>query len=626
VYSAQNTLPGVEAKVLTLASWSGRRRDPSREKGSGVTVEDVPVLIVGGGGCGLTASILLSDLGVQSLLVERHPDTSHLPKAHYLNQRTMEIFRAHGLAEDVYAKGSPAENMAAMCWMTSLGGDGPLDRKVIHRADAFGGGALAPIYMRDSPSRGGNLPQMLLEPLMREHAEARSLSTLRFGHEVISVEEAGEVVIAAILDREREEAYEVRARYVFGADGGRTLGPQLGVVMEGPTNMVDMVAVHVSADLSAAIDDDAPLVRFFLSPEAGDWRRSGAIVPAGPTFWDRRSEDWVLYFGLAPDDDARTDEQAMVSHIRGLLKLPDLALTIHLVSHWLVERVVADRYQVGRVLLGGDAVHRHPPQTGLGLNTAIQDAHNLAWKLAAVLRGEATGQLLASYEGERRPIGVRNASWAFMAFQNHAVIDAAIGLSADAPPEVNRQTFTAMFENSFEGATRRQRVIEAIGTQRVEYQAHGIELGFSYDEGALVPDGSTRPEEVPMGCDYHPTTRPGHRLPHAWLERSRDRLSTLDLISPGRFLLLTGPDGGPWEAAALTAAGALGIVIDAVRIGGHDGLVDVDGQWAAVREIGDGGAVLVRPDGHVAWRHSDPSPTPADTLLEALESVLGRRP
>ncbi len=588
--------------------------------------EEVQVLIVGGGGCGLTASTLLSDLGIESLLVERHPSTSHLPKAHYLNQRTMEIMRAYGLADEIYAKGSPAENMAEVSWMTSLGGDGPLDRRLIHRVDAFGGGALEPIYMRDSPCRSGNLPQMLLEPILRDHAEGRPLGTLRFGHELTALVDEGQAVTATVLDRTSGDSYEVRASYVIAADGGRTLGPECGVVMEGPTNMVDMVAVHVTADLSDFVHEDAALVRFFINPEAGDWRRSGAIVPAGPTYWDRRSEDWVVYFGLATDDDARTDEEAMAPHIRGLLKLPDLELTVHRVSHWLIERVVADRYRAGRVLLAGDAVHRHPPNTGLGLNTAIQDAHNLAWKLAAVLRGEAPDELLDSYEAERRPIGLRNAGWAFMAFQNHAVIDAAIGLMPEAPPEVNRQTFMAMFDESFEGATRRQRVIEAIGTQRVEFQAHGIELGFSYDEGAFVPDGSPKPEEVPMGCDYEPTTRPGHRMPHAWLGRSGERLSTLDLIAPGRFLVLTGPSGDAWETAAQVAVDTLGIGVDTVRIGGPEGAVDVEGQWGRVREVADDGIVLVRPDGHVAWRSNGAQPAPANELCRVFAAVLRREP
>jgi len=583
---------------------------------------EVPVLIVGGGGCGLTASILLSDLGIESLLLERHPDTSHLPKAHYLNQRTMEIFRAHGLADEVYEKGSPLKNMATVSWMTSLGGTGPLDRKLIHQMDAFGGGALEPIYMRDSPSRSGNLPQMLLEPLLRDHAEARPQGSLRFGHELTALIDAGDAATATVVDRASGESYAVRTKYVIGADGGRTLGQELGVVMEGPTNMVDMVAVHITADLSDVIDDDSPLVRFYLNPDAGDWRRSGAIVPAGPIYWDRRSEDWVVYFGLAPDDDARTDEEAMAPHIRNLLKLPELELSVHRVSHWLIERVVADRYRVGRVLLAGDAVHRHPPNTGLGLNTAIQDAHNLAWKLAAVLRGEASEDLLESYETERRPVGLRNAGWAFMAFQNHAVIDAAIGLMPEAPLEVNRQTFMAMFEDSFEGATRRQRVVEAIGTQRVEFQAHDIELGFSYEEGALVPDGTAKRVETPMGCEYHPTTRPGHRMPHAWLERNGERLSTLDLITPGRFLFLTGPGGEAWENAAAAVTEALDVPVTAVRIGGQDGAVDLEGRWSEVRDIADDGAVLVRPDGHVAWRSLGGHSTPADELCSAITRVL----
>jgi 2,4-dichlorophenol 6-monooxygenase len=284
--------------------------------------------------------------------------------------------------------------------------------------------------------------------------------------------------------------------------------------------------------------------------------------------------------------------------------------------------VVADRYRVGRVFLAGDAAHRHPPTTGLGLNTAIQDAHNLAWKLAAVLAGRAAPTLLDSYEPERQPIGVRNVDWAMFTFLNHLVIDAGIGLLPGQPPEANRAAFEAYFADTPMGATRRARAAEVLRTQRTEFQAHDLEIGFHYPAGALVGDGTSAPPADPMGGEYHPTTRPGHRLPHAWLEREGTRCSTHDVVPLGGFALLTGPAGSSWADAAERAAEVFGVPVRLARIGVE--YADVDGAWARLREVSDAGAVLVRPDNHVAYRAPAAVPDATEALITALAAVLGR--
>jgi 2,4-dichlorophenol 6-monooxygenase len=585
---------------------------------------DVPVLIVGGGGCGLSASSFLSNLGVEHVLVERHGSTSHLPKAHYLNQRTMEIFRQHGIADSVYEVGTPPDKMGKVRWRTSLGGDGTLDGRTFFTMDSFGGGETAERYLRDSPSPSSNYPQLRLEPLLRRQAEQRGPGRVRFGHELVELAQDEDCVTATVLDRATEETYQVRAQYVVAADGGKTVGAALGVQMQGPTGLLDMVSTHFSADLSAWADESC-LITWFVNPDgAGSWG-SGVVVPMGPT-WGAKSEEWVLHFTFGPDDPARFDEQAIVPRMRELLKLPDLDVTVHKVSHWILEGVVADRYQVGRVFLAGDAAHRHPPTTGLGLNTAIQDAHNLAWKLAAVLAGQASPGLLDSYQPERQAIGVRNVDWAMFTFLNHMVIDAGIGLLPGQPPEANRAAFEAYFADTPMGATRRARAAEVIRTQRAEFQAHDLEIGFRYESGALVGDGTPPPPVDPMGCDYHPTTRPGHRLPHAWLERNGTRLSTHDLVGRNGFALLTGPDGDAWARAAEEAGTKLGVPMHVVRIGTDPAAeyCDFEAGWVGVREISDAGAVLVRPDNHVAFRAPAAAESPTEVLSDALARLLGR--
>ncbi|MBA8826206.1 2,4-dichlorophenol 6-monooxygenase [Saccharopolyspora lacisalsi] len=587
---------------------------------------EVPVLIVGGGGCGLAASVFLSDMGVEHLLVERRESTSVLPRAHYLNQRTMEILRQHGIAEDVYRASAPPANMEEVVWRTSLAGDGPLDALDLHRIDAFGGGATAAAYAADSPCPSTNLPQHRLEPLLLRHAEERAAGGVRFHHtmEEFTQDESG--TSARVTDRATGEQRTVRARYLLAADGGRSIGDSLGVEMDGEGGALDVYSVHFSADLAEWWPGDAVLMTNFVDPDGGLISRYG-MVALGPR-WGLECREWALHFHLPPETTPDLGTEAVTATVRGLLKLPDLDLTVHQVSHYRPEAVVASSFRVGGVFLAGDAAHRQPPATGLGLNSAIQDAHNIAWKLGAVLGGGADTSLLDTYEAERLPVAHRNVDWAMYAFRNHAVIHAGLGIFPGQPPETTRATIRALFSGTPMGETRRARAAEVFATQRVEYQAHDIEIGHYYRTGALEPDSSDPPPRDPMGCTYRPVTRPGHRLPHAWLTRDGNRVSTLDLVGPrGGYVLITGPSAAGWVAAGERIAAAHGVTLKVVpvdadpEVGGYH---DVDGGWSAVKEIGDDGAVLVRPDNHIAWRSVRGGPRSAEELDAVFRGILGR--
>jgi 2,4-dichlorophenol 6-monooxygenase len=579
---------------------------------------EVPVLIVGGGGCGLCASIFLSDHGVGHLLVERHADTSHVPKAHYLNLRTMGIFRQHGLYEAVAERGAPLEKFGRVRWQTTLTGDGELDARLIHEMDAFGGGALRETYAAAGPVLPTKLPQLRLEPILRAHAERRNPGRILFGHELLAFSDDGERVIAEVRDAETGEITEVAAQYLVAADGGRTVGAALGVRMQGAPGMVDVTTAYFSADLSRWWQEGA-IITWFLNPYRPDL--SSTLLEMGPT-WGRGCEEWGLHF--RPGEADRSDEQAVVARIREVLGLPGLDLTLHRVTRWTVEGVLADRYRDGRVLLVGDAVHRQPPTTGLGLNGGIQDVHNLAWKLAAVLTGRAHDSLLDTYEAERRPVGKRNVDWAMATWFHHKIIsEAAVGLGQHIPPERRASAFTAYFDPSPVGVAVRARAAEIFRTHRAECQALDLEIGFAYEQGAVIPDGGRQPPRAPMADVYHPTTRPGHLLPHAWIERDRRRLSTHDLTGAATgFALLTGPAGAPWYEAAGQVAEKFSIPITVTSIGNSAECADVDGRWAAVRQITDEGALLVRPDNHVAWRSMSGCENPADALGNAISYIL----
>jgi 2,4-dichlorophenol 6-monooxygenase len=594
--------------------------------------QTVDVLVVGAGGCGLNLSIFFADMGVNFLTVERSTHLAQLPKAHYLNQRTMEILRQHRFADDIYAEGTPPENMSRAMWLTTLGGDGPYDRKVIYEMDGIGGtgDSQRAIYDRDSACRCSNLPLIHSEPIFRRHADERAPGKIRFGQELTHFEQDADGVSATIRDVQSGEETQVRTKYLVGADGGRTIGKALGNRMVGPSGLAKNVTVHFSADLSKVLLDDRVMLHFFIHPTRRGPLASGALVPAGPSPWGRHSKEWIFHFMVAPDDPAKFDEAMVTQQIRELLKLPELKMDVLKISHWMIEAVLAEKYQFGRILLAGDAAHRHPPASGLGLNTGIQDAHNLAWKLALVTRGHASPKLLDSYERERRPIGSFNVAWALSSYWNHLLSAASIFAIHPSnvyelvgqPDEDNE--ISGLFADTPDGRMRRARMQEVFYTHRVEMFDHDVELGFVYETGALVADGMPLPARDPLGSIYVPTTRPGHRLPHAWLEADGRRLSTHDLLDASAgFVLIVGEKGHAWCDAAREISKQLGVAIRSVRIAGDGDALDAEGRWAQLSEIDPDGAILVRPDAMVAWRSRIGSKDSAATLRSVMQRVLG---
>jgi 2,4-dichlorophenol 6-monooxygenase len=583
---------------------------------------EVPVLVVGGGGCGLAASVFLSDAGVRHLVVERRESTSLLPRAHYLNQRTMEIFRQHGIADDVYRISCPPQHMSEIAWYTSLAGEGPLDARELHRMDAFGGGNTTGPYATDSTGPSTNLPQHRLEPLLRRHAERQAPSTLLFHHEMTEFTQDETGVTARITDRSTGETGTVRARYLIGADGGRSIGRSLGVPMDGSGGGFTIVSVHFSADLSRWWPGDSVLMTHIISPDGG----VSVVVATGPD-WGLVSDEWALHFRVPPGVEVDLGTEAIAAKVREVLKLPqDLRIRVHHVSEYRPEAVVARRFRAGRVFLAGDAAHRQPPAAGGGLNTAIQDVHNLAWKLSATSGGQAGDALLDSYESERLPVATRNVNWAMTCLRNYGVLFASLGM-VPGQPEVTRANFGELLSDTPVGQTRRSLVREVFGTQRIEYQAHDIELGHSYPAGAVVPEGAPPPPRDPLGAAYRPLTRPGHRLPHAWLLDVDARVSTHDLVGGhAGFVLITGPLNEGWAVAAKKAADTHRMALTVVSVGcGTDpaDYRDADGTWAAVRGIDDDGALLVRPDQHIAWRSVHAGPHLDRELSAAFRRVLG---
>jgi 2,4-dichlorophenol 6-monooxygenase len=584
----------------------------------------VPVLIVGGGAAGLSASMYFSKLGVESLLVSALPTTSILPKAHELNQRAMEILNDLGIADDIAKVSTPPDQMGHTAYYAGFAGH-PLAGTKIWKMECWGVGGDDPVWTMASPQLARNLPQLRLEPIMKARADELANSPLRFGHQLLTLEQDDEGATATIEVVETGEQYTVRAQYVLAADGGRTVNRLVGIEMEGARDLAQEVSVHLSADFSSFCGDDDVLIRWIFLPH--DPSALCVLVPMGPDNWGSKSEEWVYHANYEMGDQRAFDDEAVVEDMRARLAIGNHPVQVHIVSRWTLGGVVADKYQIGRVFAVGDAAHRHPPTGGLGLNSALHDVQNLCWKIAYVLRGLATPALLETYGPERRPVDARNVERAVENSFQYVVSVAELGLgSTEGTPEERWAQFLPYISDAPEHAEQRRKAVTLMQAHAMEFHEHDVEYGFEYDTSAVVSDGSA---SASLG-DYKiftPEARPGHPLPHAWLDDvDASRRSTLDLVPVDSFLLIAGEDGQAWVDAAHELQAA-GFAISAVRVGHLSGnLFDVRLRWQVVRGHGPSGAVLVRPDRCVAFRAHAMVDDPRSTLSAVLESTLGVTP
>ena len=594
---------------------------------------EVPVLIVGGGGAGLSASMFLSHLNVPNLLISRRPETSKIPKAHMISQRSMEIFTELGVADTILEKGTPAENMKSVAWYAGVNGDHDGYGQRLGRLDTWGGGYTDADYVAGSPCRTVNLQQLHIEPILKNHAESYPFADIRFNHELTSLEQDDEGVTSEVVNRGTEERYRVRSRYLLGADGGRTVGDLVGLKMSGETNLMRMVSTHFTADLSPYLKDEDVILRWLINPEFGASIASGVLVPMGPTQWGTHSEEWVFHLQFPMDDPGAFDGEKVLERIRATLGIPDFDPPIHGTTRWVQEGMLADGFQAGRVFLLGDAAHRHPPMGALGLNSAIHDAHNLCWKLAAVLGGAANPDLLNTYEVERRPVDAANVKQALESAMNMFRIDAALGISPDKSSDENWAAIRPLWTDTPESPAKRHVVNKAIAAQSCEFRGHNTEFGYTYTSSAIIDDGSPAPEQLDANRLYLPSTRPGSPLPHAWVERQGRRLALGSLTADGHFLLIAGEHGDAWLEAAEKIAAETNLALRIARVTPLNAVldtpvkfeyIDIQCAWQRKREISPSGAILVRPDRFVAFRSMGSVNDHQGALGAAFDQILRR--
>ncbi len=316
-------------------------------------------------------------------------------------------------------------------------------------------------------------------------------------------------------------------------------------------------------------------------------------------------------------------EKAVLELVRESIGDPSIEVKIKGISPWQINHVVAAHYRKGRVFIAGDAAHRHPPTNGLGSNTSIQDSYNLAWKLALVLQGHAGDGLLDTYSAERQPVGQQVVDRAIKSLNDMTPFAEALEVGPEQTSEAGWKSLDSLFDDSEKGAARRAALLRSLDVQEGQFNAIGVELGQRYESGAVVGDDTPFP---PYARDpdlyYHPTTHPGAYLPHAWLERNRQPVSTIDLAGKDSFSVITGIGGRDWLAAAAEVSRELGISIKGYSVGMREEYDDVLGEWTRAREIEDHGCLLVRPDRFIAWRSRSRVSDPGKALRAVMRQIL----
>ncbi|MFF9570494.1 FAD-dependent monooxygenase [Streptomyces sp. NPDC014685] len=521
-----------------------------------MTESHTSVLVVGGGPVGLALSCLLSGHGVDHVLIEARPATSRHPKARGVSARSMEIFRRIGLEETVRAAGLPPEQVRFYRGRDLVDPD-HVRTGLVQESDE------GPEH---TPSPGLICSQDVLEPLLLRRAEELAGSRVRFGTRLVSFTDDGLGVRAVVEERATGRRYRLRTDWLVGCDGAAsTVRAGAGIAMEGPTGLGRYLSIRFEAPLGPVVADRASASYFLTVPGRGGFMAVD------------NDRHWIYQYPLGADAAADpTDHRFLAGLIRTAAGIPDLDVTVRDTMTWRMDAQLADAYRRSRVLLAGDAAHVIPPTGGHGMNTGIGDADNLAWKLAAVVAGYADEALLNTYGAERRPLA-------------RQVID----------------------------------ISTANATNRAGYRIDDeLLLTATYRSAAVIPDSVPGPGSAdvpapgPGSADvpgplntygYRPGCRPGERLPHVRLTGGPAGVtSTLDLIGSGLTLLAADSDP-EWQrqAEAVRQAG-IPLTLRTIRTAAQREAEP--GQWASVlgTEHADA-ALLVRPDGHIAWRGARPA-------------------
>ncbi len=544
-------------------------------------------LVVGAGPVGLMTAIILARHGLRSTVIERFKTRHGAPKAHALNPRSLEICRSIGLdLEAMRRLATPAEDGGWVRFVTTLAGE-EIGAIPYERQDEQ--------VLEVTPTPLINLAQPLFEDVLLEEVSRSPLIELRRGVIWVGCEQTGDAVTSLIEDVETRERVQVTTRYVVGADGaGSVVRRKLGVEMVGDSASQAFITIHFAANLRDVVGDRPGILYWIMQPP-----HTGVLIA-----YDIESRWCMLY----PHDPAVAPRESFTPEVcqrilRHAIGRGDHEIEVKHVLPWALMSQVADRYRVGQVFLVGDAAHRFPPTGGLGLNTGLQDAHNLAWKIAAVEQGRASEGLLDSYHAERHAVAMTNSAQSYKNAQRILKLQMALKSDdADSDDADAGALLRRLRDPVAQADIQRQ-----IANQREHFDSLALQLGFVYGpEGGDCADVS----------DFRPRLLVGGRLPHAWLERDGMVVPLLDLLDDRRFTLLVGErHASGLDDAASSSDTPVKVVAEGVDFD------DPEGSLRRFANLAGGEAILVRPDGHVA---AIVPPSQADALPGMLPSLLGK--
>ncbi|KAF2204351.1 hypothetical protein GQ43DRAFT_446779 [Delitschia confertaspora ATCC 74209] len=578
-------------------------------------------LIVGAGPAGGSLACFLAQHGLKGTIIAAAPGTADTPRAHITNMAALECLRDIGLEEDCVKASTKGDCMLHTRWCRSMAGD------EYARIYSWGNDpARHGDYDGASPCNHVDLPQTILEPILLRYATLNGF-TLRFDTTFLSFEtEPSGTILSRIRDNLTKQEYTIRSKYLYGCDGARSqVIRQLAIPLIKKPGQGLAINILVEADLSHLVETRKGNLHWIMQPDLEHpvWGWSCIARMVKP--WN----EWM--FILFPEPGAEQWEEPTqeeyLQRVKEFIGDDNIPAKILNVSKWKINDIVAERYSEGNIFCLGDAVHRHPPLNGLGSNTCIQDAYNLAWKIAYTEKSLSSASLLSSFSPERQPVGHTVITRANQGFRDHKPVWDALAL-LDKDVSTRAKKLRELGEATKEGRERREKLRKAVQETRHEYHGVGVEMNQRYVSSAIyLEDEGSRPAlpEDPV-LEHEITTYPGSRLPHAWLNTKTPgtQISTIDLAGHGKFCLLTGIGGGKWKDAAKQVGGELGFDISTYSIGWDQDYEDVYFDWARRREVEEDGCVLVRPDRFVAWRANGMIEDCAGKLGKVLKSILGR--